>query len=115
MGFTGYYATRSSRLAAAAFSSPAQLIVDVGYSFSHATPVFDGYDLNYATKRVNVGGKLLTNQLKEVISYRMMNMMNETYVINQVKESLGYIALDFDTELQRAKGRSNDVAREYVL
>jgi Actin len=35
-------------------------------------------------KRVNVGGKLLTNYLKEVVSYRQWNMMDEFKIIDQV-------------------------------
>jgi len=97
------------------------LIVDCGYSFSHATPIFNHFDLNYATKRVSIGGKVLTNQFKEVISYRSMNMMNETHLINGIKEQLGYVALDFDADLKKSqKGRRNDgrdseLAREYIL
>ena len=35
--------------------------------------------------RIDVGGKLLTNHLKEVISYRQLQVMDETYVMNQVR------------------------------
>lgn len=52
---------------------------------------------------MNVGGKLLTNYLKEVVSYRQWNMMDEFLLINQVKEELSYISKDFLTELQSAK------------
>jgi len=34
--------------------------------------------------RIDVGGKLMTNHLKEVISYRQLQVMDETYVMNQV-------------------------------
>lgn len=40
--------------------------------------------MNSQIRRVNVGGKLLTNYLKEVISYRQWNMMDEFLIINQV-------------------------------
>jgi hypothetical protein len=33
---------------------------------------------------VNVGGKLLTNYLKETLSYRQWNMMDEFKLIDQV-------------------------------
>jgi hypothetical protein len=35
-------------------------------------------------KRVNIGGKLLTNYLKEVVSYRQWNMMDEFKLMEQV-------------------------------
>jgi len=50
-----------------------------------------------------VGGKLLTNYLKECVSYRAFNMSDETYVINDVKEKLSYVSLDFERELAAAK------------
>jgi hypothetical protein len=42
------------------------------------------WQVAHGIRRVNVGGKLLTNYLKEVISYRAWNMMDETYLVNEV-------------------------------
>jgi len=41
-----------------------------------------------------VGGKVLTNVLKECISYRSLNMMDEPYLVEQVKEALCFTAVD---------------------
>ena len=41
--------------------------------------------MNIQCKRVNIGGKLLTNYLKEVVSYRQWNMMDEFKIIDQVR------------------------------
>lgn len=38
------------------------------------------------TRRLNIGGKLLTNYLKELVSYRQWNMMDEYLLMNQVGE-----------------------------
>jgi actin-related protein len=38
-------------------------------------------------RRVNVGGKLLTNYLKELVSYRQWNMMDEFLLMNQVQQA----------------------------
>jgi hypothetical protein len=35
-------------------------------------------------RRLNIGGKLLTNYLKELVSYRQWNMMDEYILMNQV-------------------------------
>ena len=50
--------------------------------------------------RVDVGGKLLTNQLKELVSYRQWNMMDETYVMNDVKEACCYVSTQFAKDLE---------------
>ena len=59
-------------------------IVDTGFSFSHSTPFINSKCQQYAVKRVNIGGKLLTNYLKEVVSYRQWNMMDEFLLMDQV-------------------------------
>jgi len=64
--------------------------------------------------RLNIGGKFLTNYLKEVISYRHYNMMEETYLINKVKESCCFMSQDFSADLERIKARKGGEIR-YVL
>ena len=39
-----------------------------------------------------MGGKALTNYLKEAVSYRQYNMMDDTFLVNQVKERLCYVS-----------------------
>lgn len=70
-----------------------------------------------AIRRIDVGGKLLTNHLKELISYRQLNVMDESYVINQVKEDACFVSNDFNADMKIAKNRfpSNTIVRDYVL
>ncbi|KAF8927493.1 Actin- protein 6 [Haplosporangium bisporale] len=46
------------------------VIVDSGYSFTHIVPFWRGKPILVGIRRINVGGKLLTNHLKEIISFR---------------------------------------------
>lgn len=46
------------------------LVIDAGFSFTHAVPVCDGHVLLEGVRRINLGGKALTNYLKELVSYR---------------------------------------------
>ncbi|KAL1517511.1 hypothetical protein ABEB36_001266 [Hypothenemus hampei] len=93
------------------------VIVDSGYSFTHIIPYINGSKFVRAIRRLNVGGKLLTNHLKDIISYRQYNVMEETYVINQVKEDTCYVSEDVKKELlEAAKPLSrNSIVRNYVL
>ena len=77
-------------------------VVDSGFSFTHIFPFVDGKCVKSGVKRVNVGGKLLTNYLKEVISYRQWNMMDEYKLMDQVKEDLCFVSKDFQKDLQKA-------------
>lgn len=58
---------------------------------SYAVPIFDGRIIRDAARRINLGGKALTNYLKEVVSYRSMNMMDEFVLMERIKEQLCYV------------------------
>lgn len=79
------------------------LVVDCGFSFTHAAPVFQNFTVNYAVKRIDLGGKALTNYLKELVSYRAINVMDETFIIDDVKEKLCFVSLDVARDLQIAR------------
>uniref|UniRef100_A0A8C6WIY4 Actin-related protein 6 n=1 Tax=Neogobius melanostomus TaxID=47308 RepID=A0A8C6WIY4_9GOBI len=93
------------------------LVVDTGFSFTHIVPYCRSRKMKEGIRRVNVGGKLLTNHLKEIISYRQLHVMDETHVINQVKEDVCYVSQEFykDMEMAQQKGEENTVMRDYVL
>jgi len=93
------------------------LIVDSGFSFTHVVPVINHQIQWYAVKRMDVGGKLLTNQLKEVVSYRQWNMMDETFIMGHAKEACCYVSTKFITDLEicRASPKQNPVVMEYLL
>ncbi|CAK9170948.1 unnamed protein product [Ilex paraguariensis] len=78
------------------------LVVDFGFSFTHAILVFQNYTMNFAVKRLDLGGKALINYLKELVSYRAVNVMDETFIMDDVKEKLCIVSLDVAQDLQIA-------------
>ncbi|KAM4553422.1 actin-related protein 6 [Fundulus diaphanus] len=109
LGAHHYFHTKPSELCC--------LVVDSGFSFTHIVPYCRSKKLKEGIRRINVGGKLLTNHLKEIISYRQLHVMDETYVINQVKEDVCYVSQQFykDMEIAQMKGEENALMRDYVL
>ncbi|XP_012723104.2 actin-related protein 6 [Fundulus heteroclitus] len=109
LGAHHYFHTKPSELCC--------LVVDSGFSFTHVVPYCRSKKLKEGIRRLNVGGKLLTNHLKEIISYRQLHVMDETYVINQVKEDVCYVSQQFykDMEIAQMKGEENTLMRDYVL
>lgn len=92
-------------------------VIDSGFSFTHIIPFYKGKAIREAVKRINVGGKLLTNYLKETVSYRQWNMMDEFQLMNDAKEALCYVALDFEAEMTKLRKPSysrRDEVREKI-
>ena len=52
-------------------------MVESSHSATYITPFFDGEPINYAITRLDVGGKLLTNYFKDLISLRQFDFKNE--------------------------------------
>ncbi|XP_037814811.1 actin-related protein 6 [Lucilia sericata] len=93
------------------------IVVDVGYSFTHIVPFIRGKRVTKGIRRVEVGGKVLTNHLKELISYRHLNVMDESYVVNQIKEDICYVAQDFneDMKVHTNNKKRSEIVVDYVL
>lgn len=79
------------------------LVVDCGFSFTHAAPVFQNFTLNYGVKRIDLGGKALTNFLKELVSYRSVSVTDESFIMDDVKEKLCFVSLDVARDLKIAR------------
>ncbi len=102
------------------------LVVDSGYSFTHIVPYIRGRRVKEAVKRIDIGGKLLTNHLKEIISYRQIHVLDETYVMNACKEDSCFVSLNYTNDMKlsqkealinprRAHEHNFKIARDYVL
>ena len=48
--------------------------MDAGFSFTHAVPIFDWHVLEKGVRRMDLGGKALTNQMKTLVSYRCVEV-----------------------------------------
>jgi actin-related protein 6 len=66
---------------------------------------------------LDVGGKALTNQLKEWVSYRQIQVLEETYVMNQCKEDVCFVSSDFNRDMSicTSNRKSNALRRDYIL
>ncbi|KAF2019706.1 Actin/actin-like protein [Aaosphaeria arxii CBS 175.79] len=102
------------------------LVIDTSYSDTTVLPIYSGQLIQLAVRRLEVGGKLMTNYLKELSSLRHYNMMEETYLLNEIKEAISFVspsAHQFAKDLDRTwKGRLGDkrtldpdIVVDYVL
>ena len=75
----------------------------------------DGRVLLEGVKRVNVGGKLLTNLLKENLSFRQVNVQDCTHLVNQIKEKCCYVSMNALRELDVCRLNPSRIRKAYVL
>ncbi|AEO64469.1 uncharacterized protein THITE_2072790 [Thermothielavioides terrestris NRRL 8126] len=102
------------------------LLIDSGYSHTTVTPILQGRPLHPAIRRLDVGGKFMTNYLTRLLSVRHFDMRNETFIANEMKEAVCYVSLDFKGDLEKTwKGTRGErredfvsgagIAKDYVL
>ncbi|RYP62190.1 hypothetical protein DL769_007431 [Monosporascus sp. CRB-8-3] len=102
------------------------LLVDSGYSHTTVSPILNGRPIHPAVRRLDVGGKLMTNYLTRLLSLRHYDMRNDTHIVNEMKEAACYVSLDFAGDLEKSwKGTRGErrepylggggIAKDYVL
>ena len=114
--------------ATGALTAPAEclLVVDSGFSHTNVTALYNGKPIQQANRRLEIGGKFLTNYLKELVSIRHYNMLDETHLMNEVKEAVCFVSDDFkhdldltykgiSTKRKEALGGNKDIVVDYVL
>lgn len=52
---------------------------------------------------MDIGGKLLTNHLKHLISFRQWNMIDQTAIVEAVRQTCGYVSMDYKADLDLCK------------
>ena len=108
---------RTPKDIASVANTPAEalLVVDTGYSHTTVTPVLRGQPLHSAVRRLDVGGKLLTNYLTRLISLRHFDMRNDVYIVNEMKEAACYVTPDFKADLEKCwKGTKGERRPDYL-
>ena len=88
------------------------LVIDSGFSHSTVTPLYNGRPIHQAIRRLDIGGKFLTNYMKEIVSIRHMDMTAETYLMNQIKEDVCYVSHDFKVDLERTWNETSGQGRK---
>ena len=78
--------------------------IDCGEGVTHCTPIFEGYSLPKANRRVDLGGRNITDFLVRLLQRRgySLSRTNDFEVVRAIKEKFCYAAVDFGLEKRLA-------------
>lgn len=70
----------------------AALILDLGYSYCHAIPIRHSQPHLPSIRRLELGGKMLINLLKETLSFQQLDMMDESWLMSHIFARTSFVA-----------------------
>lgn len=78
--------------------------IECGEGVTHCTPIFEGYSIPKGNRRVDLGGRNITEFLIRLMQRRgySFNKSSDFEVVRVIKEKFCYAAVDFDLEKRLA-------------
>jgi actin-related protein len=88
------------------------VIVDLGAGGTTVVPFLNGRSFREAAKRSHVGGHFIANVLRDAVSFRYVNVLEDPIIVNHMKERTIFVVADpvkIQTALQPCEEENVDV------
>merc|ERR1719440_394581 len=92
------------------------IVMDSGDGVSHVVPIYEGYSMPHAVKRLDLAGRDVTEWFVRCLKDRGHSFTStaEKEIVRDMKEKLTYVAIDYDAEL-KAADESSEIEQTYEL
>jgi len=92
------------------------MVVESGDGVTYCVPLYTGFCIPQAITRFDIAGSDITNYLQELLKKKGCSFSRDSFsdylTVRDMKEKLGYVALDFDSEMKKTE---SELAKEYEL
>ena len=111
-----FYVSMQAVLSLYASGRTTGLVVDAGDGVIHIVPIYEGFSVSHAIRRIDIAGRDITKHLQKLLMSRGHKFVSsaEREIVRDIKERLCYVALEPEKELRLAE-KAQGMEKQYIL